>query len=294
MTVQAREPILNLEPDEFEKKILRASRERIVLLEFWAERCHSGGEVADTLTRHAERFHGQCVLARVDVERWPEFAAKFCMQGIPTILVFSDCKLVGKFVGPHPDKQLRNLLDQYATGDAHPGWDSHQPPENVERKHRRAQLGPSIELNAEPFPSWPHVTDSAMEPGRARRDNQAWNRSPRRSTMNNKGSNIQQRWGDWYVEPDRLELVLDRSGCVEYVVDLEMCTSSARVLNQLVELAGKPWIQPMDVYGLLKALDDLLQIQVTLCPDESESRLDKTTLGELIRSSAGTAVRCRT
>ncbi len=285
--------ILKLSPDEFEEKILGASRERIVLLEFWAERSCACSEVADTLERNAEEFEGRCVLARVDVEQWPEFAAKFCIQGIPTILVFYDCRLVGKFVGPHPDRQLRKLLDQYSAGDARPEWNSYQLSRDMESNHGMATLRTSTDFSAEPVPPWPHVTQSALQPGHVGKDSQSLNRSFGRSAMNHGGENFQQRWGDWYFEPDRLELVLDRAGCVEYVVDLEMCTSAARVLNQLVEIAGKPWIQAMDVHGLLNALDDLLRIQITLCPDDSESRLDKATLGELISRPAGTVARSR-
>ena len=96
-------------------------------------------------------------------------------------------------------------------------------------------------------------------------------------------SDSRRKWGDWYFEPDRLELFLDRAGCVEYTVDLEMCRTSGQILNLLTEIAGKDWIEANDVFGLLQALNDLLQLQENLCPGGAEKHLDRDDLVQIVQ-----------
>ena len=50
-----------------------------------------------------------------------------------------------------------------------------------------------------------------------------------------------------------------------YPIDLERFTSSARVLDTTMQVAGKGWATNACLAGLVRALDDILHPQSTLC-----------------------------
>lgn len=68
-------------------------------------------------------------------------------------------------------------------------------------------------------------------------------------------------WGPWRLDTSTLELVHEEG----YRVDLEDCTDSAETLDWIAQIAGKGWGTPACVGYLVVALDDLLNMQATLC-----------------------------
>lgn len=79
-------------------------------------------------------------------------------------------------------------------------------------------------------------------------------------------------WGRWS---------LDRELCVlrhpRYEVDLEKCLTPAAVLDWIAQVAGKTWgDRDATLAGLVRALDDVLHLQATLCPCGVPGRLTKT------------------
>ena len=80
----------------------------------------------------------------------------------------------------------------------------------------------------------------------------------------------------WYFERANLTLALSPSGrrlmdgdllgAGEYEVDLERCTTPAQVLDWIVQVSKKTWATDAIVADLVRALDDLLDMQGTLCP----------------------------
>ena len=233
---------------ELETKVIRGSIGHLVLLAFCSKWCHSSNAFAGVLARacQEQEFVGSCSLICVDVEEAPVLAAGFCIQGIPTVIIFFNGKVVAKLVGSHAEKQVRSVIRSHLQSKA----------DRLDRAARAGLHKDDLDY-AKPF----------------LREGIAMTNSPR-------------EWGDWYFEPDRLELFLDRGGCVEYSIDLEMCMTSGEILNQLVEVAGKDWTSPADVSGLLAALNDLLQLQKNLCPGGTEEHLDRIRLHEVVRQSS--------
>ena len=72
------------------------------------------------------------------------------------------------------------------------------------------------------------------------------------------------RWGRWIYDPSRLLLKHERT---TFEVDLERCTTAARVLDWVLHLAGRPWIDPDDLLELLTALNALLNLRHTFGPE---------------------------
>lgn len=81
-------------------------------------------------------------------------------------------------------------------------------------------------------------------------------------------------WDVWRLNADNLTLVCGT--WQRYYVDLERCTSSAEVLDWIIQISNKLWATPKLMVGLLHALDDVLNLQGTLCPGGRSRRLSRS------------------
>jgi hypothetical protein len=72
------------------------------------------------------------------------------------------------------------------------------------------------------------------------------------------------RWMLWRFRADNLTLVCNAGG-YPYEIDLETCTTSAQVLDWIMQVAGKTWATDTVLAGLVRAFDDLLYPQANLC-----------------------------
>lgn len=91
-------------------------------------------------------------------------------------------------------------------------------------------------------------------------------------------------WGPWRLDPSHLTLTHDAS---TYEIDLETCTSSAQVLDWVMQINTKTWGDNATIAGLVRAFDDLLHPQANLCSSGQSRQLSRTS----IRSSVTQQVR---
>ena len=95
----------------FEAEVLNS--ELPVLVDYWAEWCGPCRMVAPTLEKLAKEYAGKLVVAKVDTDANPEWASKFGVQGIPTMLFVSGGKVVHRQVGALPERMLRDVVSQF-------------------------------------------------------------------------------------------------------------------------------------------------------------------------------------
>jgi thioredoxin 1 len=95
----------------FEKSVVQA--ELPVVVDFWAPWCGPCKMVAPTLEKLAKEYEGKMLIAKVNTDENPEWAGKFGVQGIPTMLFFFDGKVVHRQVGALPERLLRDVVSQF-------------------------------------------------------------------------------------------------------------------------------------------------------------------------------------
>ncbi len=96
---------------EFEKVVLKSTLP--VVVDFWAPWCGPCRMVAPTLDKLAKEQSGRLVIARVNTDEHAQWALKYGVQGIPTMLFIANGKVVHKQVGALPEPVLRNVIDQF-------------------------------------------------------------------------------------------------------------------------------------------------------------------------------------
>ena len=69
--------------------------------------------VAPILEKFAQELNGKMIVAKVNTDENPEWASKFGVQGIPTMLFVFGGKIVHRQVGALPEKMLREVVNQF-------------------------------------------------------------------------------------------------------------------------------------------------------------------------------------
>jgi thioredoxin 1 len=105
-----KEPI-HVTDEAFELKVLGSDTP--VIVDFWAPWCGPCRMVAPILEKLAEQYAGKLIVAKVNTDENPEWAGRYGVQGIPTMLFIANGKLVHQQVGAVPEPYLRDMVDEF-------------------------------------------------------------------------------------------------------------------------------------------------------------------------------------
>ena len=93
----------------FDEVVLKSDKP--VLVDFWAAWCGPCRMVGPIIEELSNDYIGKAVVGKVDVAANQEFAAKFGVRNIPTVLVFDKGELVGRHVGVSPKTTYAEAID---------------------------------------------------------------------------------------------------------------------------------------------------------------------------------------
>lgn len=78
-----------------------------VFIDFWADWCGPCKMVAPSVQQLAKEFSGRIMVVKVNVDRQPDLAARFQVQGIPALMMYSRGELKWRTAGAVPYQQIR-------------------------------------------------------------------------------------------------------------------------------------------------------------------------------------------
>ena len=96
---------------DFEQIVLQSTVP--VIVDFWAPWCGPCKMVAPVLEKLAHEYADKIVVAKVNTDDNPEWAMKYNVQSIPTMLFVADGKIVYRQVGAIPERMLREAVSQF-------------------------------------------------------------------------------------------------------------------------------------------------------------------------------------
>jgi len=81
----------------FEEIVLKSAQP--VVVDFWAEWCGPCKMLGPTIEELANDFNGKVVVGKVDVDANQDFASKYGVRNIPTVLIFQNGEVITRQVG---------------------------------------------------------------------------------------------------------------------------------------------------------------------------------------------------
>jgi len=97
--------IINAE--QFEKEVLGGDLPAVV--DFTATWCGPCQALAPAIDELAREYDGRALVAKVDVDKEPDLAARYGVMSVPTVLFFKGGEKVDQVMGNFPDKIKKSL-----------------------------------------------------------------------------------------------------------------------------------------------------------------------------------------
>jgi thioredoxin 1 len=108
-TIKIKKMALEITDATFDKLVLQSDKP--VMVDFWAAWCGPCRMVGPIIDELSKEYDGKAVVGKVDVDNNQEFAAKYGVRNIPTVLLFKNGELVDRKVGVSPKQVYAEAID---------------------------------------------------------------------------------------------------------------------------------------------------------------------------------------
>jgi thioredoxin 1 len=101
---------IHVNDSAFEETVLKSPVP--VLVDFWAPWCAPCRVLAPHVDAIAKEYTGKLVVAKVDIDENQQWATSYGVRSIPTLLFFSEGKIVHQQVGAARPAELKRIVDE--------------------------------------------------------------------------------------------------------------------------------------------------------------------------------------
>jgi len=82
------------------------------LIDFWAPWCQPCNLLSPTIEKLAHDLGDRAQIAKINIDEYPELAARFGVASIPTVIVFKGGQVSDQFVGIRPYSDYFHALEE--------------------------------------------------------------------------------------------------------------------------------------------------------------------------------------
>ena len=98
----------------FMTDVVDASKDRPVIVDFWAPWCGPCKTLGPALEQAVKEAGGKVALAKIDIDQSPMVAQQMRVQSIPAVFAFVNGQPVDGFMGAVPPSQIKQFIEQVA------------------------------------------------------------------------------------------------------------------------------------------------------------------------------------
>lgn len=101
--------------EHFDRDVIEASHVQPVLVDFWADWCPPCLALAPVLERVMKHYAGRLSLAKCEVDEGAnmKLAGRYGLRGFPTVLLFVNGEIVGRFASAKPEHWVREFIAEH-------------------------------------------------------------------------------------------------------------------------------------------------------------------------------------
>ena len=101
---------MEVNDSDFEEKVLEKSKEKPIVVDFYADWCAPCQMLGPVMESLAEEFKDKIVLVKLNIDTNPNTSNEYGVTGIPAVKMFKDGKVVDEFVGLMPEENVREWI----------------------------------------------------------------------------------------------------------------------------------------------------------------------------------------
>ncbi|MDM8545335.1 thioredoxin family protein [Candidatus Venteria ishoeyi] len=105
--------IFDVTEESFQKQVIEASHIKPILVDFWADWCAPCRMLTPILETAVAEYAGSWYLAKVEVDDNMRLAGHYKLRGFPTVLLFKDGEIIGRFASAKPLHWVREFIDEH-------------------------------------------------------------------------------------------------------------------------------------------------------------------------------------
>ena len=109
------ENIANVTDNSFQVEVIEASKDQLVMVDFWAEWCGPCHALAPTVAEIAGDYSGRLKVVKLNVDENINTPGRFNIRGIPTLLIFKGGQVAEQIVGAVPKEQITRALSRHVS-----------------------------------------------------------------------------------------------------------------------------------------------------------------------------------
>jgi putative thioredoxin len=109
---QQQAPVKDITTAQFMSEVIEASRDRPVLIDFWAPWCGPCRQLAPALEKAVAATRGKVKLVKMNIDQNPEIPGQMGVQSIPAVVAFVDGRPKDAFMGALPETEIKRFIDK--------------------------------------------------------------------------------------------------------------------------------------------------------------------------------------